>query len=425
MMFPVSSSILAMALSYTVLFALGPGPTNDLAGSPSFSSPGECSGVLVLARADLAGVMKSNPPGTTYCLAAGTFHVGTTITAEEGDRVIGAGRDVTFIDGTRLSETAIGIFITSSDTLFSDFEISGAPTPKPGTGVFCGTPAAPYESNCGKAFHLSGSSVTVRSVDCHHNGGNCIGGGGSASLIVDGINCSDNGNAYSMTPDFRYAACIKRAAVYSTPGNTTVTNSYIHDNPWVGIWCDFCKYGFFHIQNNRFVNNGKAGVQWEMSGGWTASDRASITDNIFRKNNYLEEDDGAGVVISTANDVRVESNVFEGNRRASVNVIFTVSRNPPQRRSVGVVIRGNTLQANAIVGCGRTSLIHRLEPLLDARVDIRLVALLIVLAAILFGVFFRSRRRLLVYSLAGVILLLVLSALPLLNGPGAACVNNA
>ena len=155
-----------------------------------------------------------------------------------------------------------------------------------------------------------------------------------------------------MTPGFLYVACIKRAAVYSTPGNTTVTNSHIHDNPWVGIWCDFCKHGLFDIEDNRFVHNGQARVQWEMSGGWTSSDHAVIRNNVFRQNNYREEDVGAGIIISMAKDVTVESNVFDGNRPASVNVIFTASRNPPQHRSVGVVIRDNTLHADSIVGCG-------------------------------------------------------------------------
>jgi hypothetical protein len=77
-----------------------------------------------------------------------------------------------------------------------------------------------------------------------------------------------------MTPEFLHAACIKRAAVYSTPGNTTVTNSHIHDNSWVGIWCDVCKYDFFDIDDNPFPNNGQVGVHWEMSGGWTSSDHA-------------------------------------------------------------------------------------------------------------------------------------------------------
>ena len=373
--------------------------------------------------------MASQTPGMTYCLPTGSFDVHSTISTEAGDRVIGAGRDATFIDGSGLAPTSVGIFDIDGDAYFEDLEISGAPTPESGSGVFCGTEAAPFRSNCGKAFAIGGASLTLRSVDCHDNGGNCIGGGGSANVTVDDLDCWNNGSAYSMSPEFRYAACIKRAAIYSTPGNSTVTDSYIHDNPWVGIWCDFCKYGLFDIERNRFVHNGQAGIQWEMSGGWTSSDHAVIENNVFRQNNYRNEEVGAGVVISTANDITVKSNAFDGNHRASINVIFTTSRNPPQPRSVGVVIRNNSLHADAIVGCGKVSIMQRFESLLRVHPEIRLVALLIVLAVvlavILVGVFFRSRRRLLVYGFAGLILLLVVSVLPLLSGPGAACVNNA
>ena len=79
------------------------------------------------------------------------------------------------------------------------------------------------------------------------------------------------------------------------------------------------------------------------------------------------------------------------------------------------MIRDNTLHADAIVGCGRISVLHRLESLLAAGFNIRLVTLVLVLAMILFGVFFRSRPRLLVYGFAGLILLLVISVLPLLD----------
>ena len=194
---------------------------------------------------------------------------------------------------------------------------------------------------------MGGASLTLRTVDCHDNGGSCIGGGGSANVNVDDLNCWNNGSAYSMTPAFRFAACIKRAAVYSGPGNTTVTNSFIHDNPWVGVWCDFCKYGFFHIQGNRFVHNGRAGVQWEMSGGWTPSDHALVKENVFQGNNYLEEEIGADVVISSANDIVVTSNVFTEERRTSIDIVFTTSRNPPQPRGVGVVIEDNMVDSSS------------------------------------------------------------------------------
>ena len=291
--------------------------------------------------------MGSHPAGTTYCLAAGTFKVTSTIKTEVGDRVIGAGRDATFIDGSALPQTASGIFSTNSGNYFANLDISGAPTPASGSGVFCSPNA-----NCGRAFALGGSSLTLQSVDCHDNGNNCVGGGGNATVRVDDIDCYNNGNAYSMTSSFRSAACIKRAAIYSNGGDTTITNSYIHDNPWAGIWCDHCKYGFFDIENSYIIHNGANGIQWEMSGGWTSDDRAIVQNNVIQGNNYLEAASfRGGIGISSSNDILISGNTFVGNVVAGINNIFTASRNPPQPDSRGVVVQNNTMNGSPIIGC--------------------------------------------------------------------------
>jgi Right handed beta helix region len=319
-----------------------PIPSYSLASSSS----SRCRGVKVPRTVDLETVMASHPAGMTYCLAAGTFRVRSPISVQAGDRVIGAGRNRTFIDGTGLPNSAAGIFITNSNTYFLNFDISGAPTPAVGSGVSCNPKAS-----CGKAFSIHGRSLTVQSIDCHDNGGNCIGGGGSTNVTVDDIDCYNNGNAYSMTSDFRYAACIKRVAAYSAGNNTTVTNSYIHDNAWVGVWCDFCKYGLFDIENNRIVRNGANGIQWEMSGGWTSDDRAIIRNNVIQGNNYLGASFAGGVGISTANDILISGNSFGQNVVAGVYVLFTMGRDPPQANSAGVVISNNTIRGDPVLGC--------------------------------------------------------------------------
>lgn len=309
--------------------------------------------VHVRRAADLGRVMASHAPGTTYCLAAGSFEVTSTIQTDAGDRVIGSGRNATLIDGTGLTPTAPGIFITDSRNHFARLDIFGAPTPAAGSGVFCSP-----ESYCGKAFSIQGSSLTLRSVDCHHNGGSCIGGAGSSNVTVKDLNCWKNGNPYSMTPDFTYAACIKRFNADTTGADTTIIDSYIHDNAWVGLWCDFCKYGVFRVTNSRIIHNGSNGIQWEVSGGWTSDDRAVVRNNVVRRNNYLEAASfRGGVGISTSNDITVEGNSFGHNRVAGVNVIFDPSRNPPQPDNRGVVINDNTMNGDAVLGCSRAGVI--------------------------------------------------------------------
>jgi hypothetical protein len=309
--------------------------------------------VRVRSSANLARVMASHSTNTTYCLDAGTFKVTSTIQTDAGDRVIGSGRNATLIDGTGVPPTAPGIFETDSGNHFAKLDIFGAPTPAAGSGVYCSP-----DPNCGKAFTTRGSSLRLRSVDCHNNGGACIAGGGSSNVTVKDLRCWHNGNPYSMTPDFRYASCIKRAYA-ETPGNdTTVVDSYIHDNAWVGVWCDFCKYGVFRVASSRIIHNGANGIQWEMSGGWTSDDRAALRNNVIHGNNYLEEAGfRGGVGISTGNDITVDGNTFGNNRVAGVNVTFDASRNPPQPDSRGVVVSSNSMNGDAALGCSLAGVI--------------------------------------------------------------------
>ena len=83
------------------------------------------------------------------------------------------------IDGTGLSPTAEGIFVTNTNNYFANFDIFGAPNPSALAVDRC----LHGNSNCGKAFSIRGSDFTIQSIDCHDNGGNCIGGGGSTNVI--------------------------------------------------------------------------------------------------------------------------------------------------------------------------------------------------------------------------------------------------
>jgi Right handed beta helix region len=387
---------------------------------PATSLGSACRGVQVPAEAELPAIMASHGPRTTYCLATARYTVNTTISVDPGDRVIGAGRDATHIDGGDLPQTAEGIFAIGGRSLFQGFDVFGAPTPTEGSGVFCSP-----KSNCGKAFAVGGKGpLILRSIDCHDNGGSCVGGGGAAAVDIDGLDCWNNGSAYSMTKGFTFAACVKRAAIYESGGDTTITNSYIHDNPWVGVWCDVCKYGVFDIEGSRIERNGANGVQWELSGGWTSEDRAIIRNNVIIDNNRGEEASfRGGVGISTANDVTVEGNRFGGNAVAGINIIFTLSRDPPQPDPRGVEIRDNSMNGDPIVGCGAPSIVSRVFVDRGRIIGGLSIALAIMLVL---GVALRGRRGMLIAlcaalaSLFALLIVVVLSHEPSV----AICVNN-
>jgi hypothetical protein len=314
--------------------------------SSSAKSSRRCDGVHVTDGSSLRSTMAAHPAGTTYCLGAGTFRVRSPIVTQRGDRLIGAGRDSTFIDGRRMDRTAEAIFVVEHRSYFARLEISGARTPRAGSGRFCKP-----EPNCGRAFKYSGSRLAIRSVDCHNNGNNCIGGGGPARVVVHRLDCWANGNRYSMTPEFRSAACIKIDYVNEPGNHLKITNSHIHDNRWVGLWCDFCGYGLFDVEDNRIIHNGATGLQWEMSGGWSPTDRAVVTDNVIRRNNYRIVPGAGGLAIETANDIIVSGNRFRRNVNWGVRISYDESRDPPQPDSRGVVVTDNVMRGDAVVGC--------------------------------------------------------------------------
>jgi hypothetical protein len=298
--------------------------------------------------------MQTAPAGTTFCLGEGTYTVSASIVVEDGDRVIGVGRSLTKIDGSPAPTNTPGIFDISRDAYFEGVDVFGARTPPGGTTGVCSPNA-----NCGRAFVTGGvGTLTLQSVGCHDNGGNCVGGGGTANLVADDLDCYNNGNVYSMTKEFRYAACVKKAASYPTgndTGNVTITDSFIHDQPWVGVWCDFCHVGFFQITDSRLIHNGKAGVSYEVSGGETppndpngeADDHGLVARNVIQDNGWNPNSniDPTAISCNSCAEFVIENNTFGGN----VNVLHTQnSRRGSWGDSYGIVVRNNVLNGDAL-----------------------------------------------------------------------------
>jgi hypothetical protein len=314
--------------------------------APTTAPPPSCTGTAVAPGGGLRAAMDAAPAGTTFCLGEGTYTLSASISVQAGDEVIGAGRTLTHIDGSGVPTTAPGMFSVAEDARFEGIDVFGARTPAAGV-----TGACSPNANCGRAFVSGGKgTLTLQSIACHDNGGNCVGGGGTANLVADDLDCYANGNAYSMTQAFRYAACVKKAAAYPTgndTGNVTITNSFIHDNPWVGIWCDFCHVGFFQITDSDIIGNGKAGVSYEVSGGETAGDHALVARNVIQDNGWNPNSNIAPTAIScnSCAELTIENNTFGGN----VNALLTQnSRRGSWGDIFGVIVRDNVLGGDAV-----------------------------------------------------------------------------
>ena len=111
--------------------------------------------------------------------------------------------------------------------------------------------------NCGRAFRPTGEFWNIHHIRCFDNDNQCLGSGG-AEVLFDTVECDGNGfGSAFLQPTGRSSACIKQASTGG--GDITVTGSNIHDNAWIGVWCDFGEDGPFIVENSTIVRNGKAG----------------------------------------------------------------------------------------------------------------------------------------------------------------------
>jgi parallel beta-helix repeat protein len=112
-------------------------PVSMTATTAACAPPAQCAGVAVSPGDDLAALAAANPAGTVFCIAPGTYRVGSQIKPRDGQQFIGTGPDVVITGGTQLS----GFTHTGS------------------TWVASGVPAtAAYEPGAGFSSYLHGQS---------------------------------------------------------------------------------------------------------------------------------------------------------------------------------------------------------------------------------------------------------------------------
>lgn len=288
-----------------------------------------CEGVQVPPGGGLKAAMDSNPPGT-FCLAAGTYTVPQTITAQS-DTVIGAGRDATFIVGTG----ALNLFTAQSGAVWvlRDLDISG------------GVGNASCAPDCGRAFVGNGDELTLKRIHCHDNANQCV-GSGAADLVFVKSECDHNGTAlFASLSSVLSTACIKRIRGGASDIHTVVRLSDIHDNLWEGVWFDYYE-GTAVVKGNTITGNGKAGVGWEVSGGFNAADNLTIRGNTISGNGGggLSQVTG-GVICNTCADLLVDANTFGNNGQAAVRFILTTRE---WGNIHGVTITDNALNGDTV-----------------------------------------------------------------------------
>jgi hypothetical protein len=142
-----------------------------------------------------------------------------------------------------------------------------------------------------------------------------------------------------------------------------VKNSYVHDNPGNGLWCDQgCDDSADHpngfwIHDNLVVNNGRAGIRWENVGGPTGGE-ALIENNQVHGNS--PDANRGGISVRDAENATIQANTFGGATIAGVSygpnsgsiaIIASDSGRADRPDLFNIDILNNILNGETIKGC--------------------------------------------------------------------------
>jgi hypothetical protein len=284
-----------------------------------------CVGKAVPLTANFTRVVSAAPAGTTFCLDAGTYTLTASVSTKPGDSFIGAGQTQTFIKPSGVGAPVIGFLSDEDGTVpvtFAQLDIGG----------FTVSPSSTTcNDDCGSAIYNMGlpgqGGLILRDVACHDNGTSCA-AHGNGSITATRLDCYGNGfHIDSLKVDYRSSACLKL-----TEGSLVLRDSFIHDNYWDALWCDWCGHTNWLIENNVISHNGLTGIYWEMSGPLAGNGTALPSDNIIIRNNVIKDngwnceptptdrhglDDGsqlaAGIVSEDGSSMLITGNTFGHN----------------------------------------------------------------------------------------------------------------
>ena len=282
----------------------------------------------------LPNIAKNTPSGTTFCIHDGTYNISSPIVVQSGDIFSG-----TYSDSTRpVVTTASAGHIFDAGARIAGHEDDAVGATIKNLIISGAVGGAQCEPNCGRGIG-GGKNLTVDGVRLTDNQNQGI-GGTLPGLVVRNSTIDNNGRYKFSALDGGPSS----AAGIKSVNSLTVTNSYIHDNYWNGVWCDE-ECNAFKVQNSRIIHNGKAGVSYEWSTG-----PAIISGNTIQRNgwNTAVTTRRGGLIIVDSAHADVYGNTFGNNSRHGIEVADWAARSPAV---TDVSISNNTMNGDSIVGC--------------------------------------------------------------------------
>ena len=308
------SGTVAFPIVLALIAALHVGPLSPVASSfPAIFARHNCSGVAVRSGANLHRKI-ANGRAQTYCLASGTYDLGSKpLRPDSGDVIVG--QRVTF--GSKGKVTApTKIYGTSTDGVIQGAHSNMSLRLK--NLDICCSPRSDITSS-GRGVNGNAETLVkliVRNSRIHNNASAGIGGVGQG-LVVKNSEIDHNGSGNGGLD-----------AGIKTVSYAVVRDSYIHHNNVLGMWWD-CDAPGGIIENSRIEANARTGVEVEISSGDSGSPRPlppgasygfSIRNNRILGNNTSNTSGHAGILIESSTNVGVGSNTVIRNQWQEIRV---------------------------------------------------------------------------------------------------------
>lgn len=298
-------------------------------GAP-VTSAGACAPTITPGES-INRVTASCPGGTTFTIQDGSYKLSGPVNVDSRDTYRGS-----YSDGSRPTIDANGAKAAFVVGNTNGVQISGLDVTGAKGGDYC-------EPGCGSAIMGDGTNLRVSNVRLHHNLNQGIGNPGDGFLLENSE--IDHNGSYSFTILDRNSGKepSSSAGIKTVHGAATFRNNRIHDNYWIGIWCDQ-RGGPFVATGNNIYNNGKVGIQYE-----TCTGSSEIKNNTITHNGYINASTPtpkAGILGQDPQGLEVAYNTIADHPQHGIQVV-----DGPRQSIFGVKIHDNRLRNDTVQGC--------------------------------------------------------------------------
>ena len=266
-----------------------------LGGRAPRATASGCSGVKVKPATRLQSVIDRHPPGTTFCMASGTYRIMTAIEPKDRDRFVAVRPRRAILTGGHTTSMAFdangvaGVVVKGLViTRFAPPDQGGMAALKAAGHWRIINNVISYNDNTG--LYHEGDSL-IRGNYIHHNGKIGLGGFEANNSIIEDNEVAFNGLAGG--PDNGGSKWVGATGL-------TIRNNYFHDNSGNALWVDGDNLNVT-VEGNTVTSNQEEGIQYEIS-------CAGVV-----KNNRVRGNGGAGIEVTASQNVEVFGNILRGN----------------------------------------------------------------------------------------------------------------